>query len=84
MRIHFTRYLFVHLIEQGLSLAVYVDNILLGDDEYEECKANVIKTLQYLGILRLFVHANKSLFTASQNITFFGYHMSAQRMNIAP
>ena len=66
MRIHFTQYLFVHLIEQSLSLAVYVDNTLLGDDEYEECKANVIKTLQYLGILGLFVHANKSLLQSAK------------------
>ena len=82
MRTLFTQHVFVPLIEQGLSLAVYVESTRLGDDEYEECKFNVTKTLQYLGILGFFVHA-KSMFTARQNITFFDYHINTQTMTIA-
>ena len=37
---------YAYLREQGLSSVIYVDDTLFGGDEFEECQANVKKTLQ--------------------------------------
>ena len=36
---------FAYRREQGLCSVIYVDDILFGGDEFEECQANVTKTL---------------------------------------
>ena len=73
---------FAYLREQGLSSVIYVDDTFLGGDEFEECRANVTKTLQCLKNLGFFIHSHESIFIPTQNIIFIGFQINTQRMSI--
>ena len=74
---------FAHLREQGLPAVVYIDDTLLGGDTFEECQGNVASTLTCLDGLGFFIHPEKSIFIATQDIIFLGYHINTLRMTIA-
>ena len=53
---------------------IYMDDTLLGGDEFQKSQDNVTKNLQCVEKLWFFIHPDKSTFTSTQNIIFLGFH----------
>ena len=73
---------YAHLRGKGLESAVYVDDNILFGNKFEECLYNTKMTVALLRNLGFTVHADKSVFTPTQEIFFLGFVLNSEKMTI--
>lgn len=71
-----------HLRERGVLLVIYLDDLLILGDSYEECSRNTLITRQLLEKLGFIINGKKSNTTPSTKRKFLGFIYDSERMNI--
>ncbi|KAK3100452.1 hypothetical protein FSP39_020111 [Pinctada imbricata] len=70
------------LHQRGFSSVIYIDDILLVGDTFEDCEANIRNTMSMLDNLGFTVHPGKSMLTPTQNIPFLGFNLNSLNMTV--
>ena len=73
---------FAHLRAEGYLSVVYVDDSLLVGENYNECRANILRTVSLLQSLGFTVHPDKSVLIPQQRIEFLGFILDSTNMRI--
>ena len=67
----------------GCPIEGYIDDFLTKGKTFEHCRNNVLKTVKLFDKIGFVVHPEKSQFTPSQRITFLGFIIDTQQMEIS-
>ena len=78
-----TKPFFSHLRKKGLLNSPYIDDCLLLGDTWEDCKINVLETVQLSNDAGFIVHPEKSLLEPSQIIEYLGFIINSKTMTIS-
>lgn len=71
-----------HLRQQGITLVIYLDDILIISTTYDKCKSDtqsVIKLMENLGFV---INCKKSCLTPSKQIKFLGFILNSETMKV--
>ena len=63
---------------EGVIVAIYIDDIIVIGDTYEECLIGTIKTIKLFLKLGFIIHPEKSSLQPSQEITYLGFVFNAK------
>ena len=66
----------------GHIIAIYIDDLINVALTFDECVENVITSIKLLNFLGFIIHPNKSIFLPKQEITFLGFNINSQKMEI--
>ena len=58
---------------EGVIVAIYIDDIIVIGDTFEECLIGAIKTIKLFLKLGFIIHPEKSSLQPSQEITYLGF-----------
>lgn len=72
-----------YLRKQGIICVVYLDDILIIDQDYQTCKKKVKTTLTILQKLGFIVNYEKSNLDPCQSITFLGFILNSVKMTVS-
>lgn len=67
----------------GHQNSSYIDDVILIGDTFEECKNNVIETVNMSLNLGFVVHPSESVFEPTQKIVFLGFILDSKDMTIS-
>ena len=67
----------------GHIIATYIDDLINVGLTFDECVENVITSTKLLNSLGFIIHQDKSIFLPKQEITFLGFNINSQKMEIA-
>ena len=73
-----TKPLMAVLRSQGFSNSIYIDDILLTADTFEEISSNVKETIQIFDAAGFTVHTKKSVVHGTKNIEFLGFVIDSE------
>ena len=65
---------------EGVIVAIYIDDIIVIGDTYEECLIGTIKTIKLFLKLGFIIHPEKSSLQLSQEITYLGFVFNSKEM----
>ena len=65
---------------EGVIVAIYIDDIIVIGDTYEECLIGTIKTIKLFLKLSFIIHPEKSSLQSSQEITYPGFVFNSKEM----
>ena len=65
---------------EGVMVAIYIDDIIIIGDTYEECLIGTIKTIKLFLKLGFIIHPEKSSLQPSQEITYLGFVFNSKEM----
>ena len=66
----------------GHIIAIYIDDLINVVFTFDECVENVITSIKRLNSLGFIIHPCKSIFLPNQEITFLGFNINSQKMEI--
>ena len=66
----------------GHIIAIYIDDLINVGLTFDECVKNAIAPIKLLNSLRFISHPGKSIFSPKQEITFLGFNINSQKMEI--
>ena len=66
----------------GHIIATYIDDLINVGLIFDECVENVITSIKLLKSLRFVIHTDKFIFLPKQEITFLGFNINLQKMEI--
>ena len=72
-----------HLRAQGFTSSIYLDDLFLQRDTFQECTNNVQKTVALLTDLGFCVHQEKSNFIPKQVLDHLGFRLDSVNMTIS-
>ena len=72
-----------HLRAQGFTSSIYLDDLFLQGDTFQECTNNVQKTVALLTDLGFCVHQEKSNFIPKQVLDHLGFRLDSVNMTIS-
>ena len=72
------------LHNQGHISMGYIDDSYLQGDTRDECKLNIVSTVNLFAELGFYIHPNKSVFLPTQTLTFLGFILDSVKMTISP
>lgn len=72
-----------YLRQLGVKMIIYLDDILLFGNTFEECHQSVIMTKNLLVSLGFLINENKSILSPTQNIEFLGFNFNSKTMTIS-
>ena len=78
-----TKPFFSHLRKKGLLNSPYIDDCLLVGDSWEDCKNNIIETMELSEDTGFIVHPEKSLLEPSQIIEYLGFILNSINMTVS-
>ena len=61
-----------------------IDDSYLQGDTRDECKLNIVSTVNLFAELGFYIHPNKSVFPPTQTLTFLGFILDLVKMTISP
>ena len=67
---------------EGVIVAIYIDDIIVIGDTYEECLIGTIKTIKLFLKLGFIIHPEKSSLQPSQEITYLGFAFNSREMSV--
>ena len=67
---------------EGVIVAIYIDDIIVIGDTYEECLIGTIKTIKLFLKLGFIIHLEKSFLQPSQEITYLGFVFNSKEMSV--
>ena len=67
---------------EGVIVAIYIDDIIVIGDTYEECLIGTIKTIKLFLKLGFIIHPEKSSLQPSQEITYLGFVFNSKEMSV--
>ena len=67
---------------QGHIVTIYIDDLINVGLTFDECVENVITSIKLLNSLGFIIHPEKSIFLPKQEITFLGFNINSQKMEI--
>ena len=62
----------------------YIDDSYFQGDTRDECKLNIVSTVNLFTKLGFYTHPNKSVFLPIQTLTFLGFILDSVKMTISP
>ena len=65
---------------EGVIVAIYIDDIIVIGDTYEECLIGTIKTIKLFLKLGFIIHSEKSPLQSSHEITYLGFVFNSKEM----
>ena len=65
---------------EGIVIAIYIDDLIILGETYEECLTGSIKTIKMLLRLGFLIHPDKSTFFATQKLTYLGFIFDSVNM----
>ena len=65
---------------EGVIVAIYIDDIIVIGDTFEECLIGAIKTIKLFLKLGFIIHPEKSSLQPSQEITYLGFVFNSKEM----
>ena len=65
---------------EGVIVAIYIDDIIVIGDTYEECLIGTIKTIKLFLKLGFIIHPQRSSLQPSQEITYLGLVFNSKEM----
>ena len=65
---------------EGVIVAIYIDDIIVIGDTYEECLIGTIKTIKLFLKLGFIIHPEKSSLQPSQEITYLGFVFNSKEI----
>ncbi len=74
--------IFSSLRHKGYVSTIYIDDVCLQGQTYQECQNNVLDTVLLLDRLGFTVHNQKSSLIPSQSITFVGFLLNSTSMTV--
>ena len=66
----------------GHIIAIYIDDLINDGLTFDECVENVITSIRLLNLLGFIIHPDKSIFLPKREITFLGFNINSQKMEI--
>ena len=72
------------LHNQGHISMGYIDDSYLQSDTRDECKLNIVTTVNLFTELGFYIHPNKLVFLPTQTLTFLGFILDSVKMTISP
>ena len=66
----------------GHIIAIYIDDLINIGLTFDECVENVITSIKLLNSVGFIIHLDKSIFLPKQEITFLGFNINSQKMEI--
>ena len=63
-------------------LEFYFDDLINVGLTFDECVKNVITSIKLLNALGFIIHSDKSVFLPKQEITFLGFNINPQKVEI--
>ena len=66
----------------GHIIAIYIDDLINVGLTFDECVENVITSVKLLNSLGFIIHPDKSVFLPKQEITFLGFNINPEKMEI--
>ena len=67
---------------EGVIVAIYIDDIIVIGDTFEECLIGAIKTIKLFLKLGFVIHPEKSSLQPSQEITYLGFVFSSRKCQL--
>ena len=67
---------------EGVIVAIYIDDIIVIGDTYEECLIGAIKTIKLFLKLDFIIHPEKSSLQPSQEITYLEFVFNSREMSV--
>ena len=67
---------------EGVIVAIYIDDIIVIGDTYEECLIGTIKTIKLFLKLGFIIHPEKSSLQPSQEITYLEFVFNSKEMSV--
>ena len=61
------------LRQDGVIIAIYIDDLFITADTFDECAQSVAKTIRIFHTLGFIIHPDKSRFIPSQRISLLGF-----------
>ena len=71
-----------YLRKQGYTLVMYIDDLWIQGEDYDQCKKAVKESIWLLDKLGFTIHQDKSIFEPCQEIEFLGFLMNSVNMTI--
>ena len=78
-----TKPFFSHLRKMGLLNSPYIDDCLLLGDNFDDCKMNVLKTVELSKDTGFIVHPEKSILIPTQVIEYLGFILDSRTMTVS-
>ena len=78
-----TKPFFSHLRKKGLLNSPYIDDCLLLGDTWEDCKNNIVETINLSEDTGFIVHPDKSILVPTQIIEYLGFILNSKLMTVA-
>ena len=66
----------------GHIIATYIDDLINVGLTFNDCVKNIIASIKLLNSLGFIIHSDKSIFLPKQEITFLGFNINLQKMEI--
>ena len=66
----------------GHIIAIYVDDLINVGLTFDECVENLIASIKLLNSLGFIIYSDKSISLPKQEITFLGFNINSQKMEI--
>ena len=66
----------------GHIIAICINNLINNGLTFDECVENLITSIKLLNSLGFIIHPDKSIFLPKQEITFLGFNINLQKMEI--
>ena len=66
----------------GHIIAIYIDDLINVGLTFDECVENVVISIKLLNSLGFIIHPDQSIFLPKQEITFLGFNINPQKMEI--
>ena len=70
------------IILDGHIIAIYIDDLINVGLIFDQCVENVIASIKLLKSMGFIIHPDKSIFLPKQEITFLGFNINSQKMEI--
>ena len=70
------------LRKEGVIVDIYIDDLFNTADSFEECLQGEMKTISLFHDLGFVIHPEKSQFVPSQQITYLGFVIDSQKMQV--
>ena len=70
------------LRQHGIIIAIYIDDLFVTADTFDECAQSVAKTIRIFHTLGFIIHPDKSRFIPSQGISLLGLIINSVAMTV--
>ena len=65
---------------EGISITIYIDDLMILGETYEQCLTGSIKTIKMFLRLGFLIHPDKSTFLPTQKLTYLGFIFDSVNM----